>query len=315
MLTSPTFPEDSLVRMKTALEMQLKDNMADQDWWARKTYFAESFKNHPYQFSVFGSLESIPNITTNDLRKYAQSNFNLAGIKMAVAGDITSNSLNEYLDENLQKLPANSVKMPPKAKFTSEGQTILVPWNGSDSSILMGFPSINKNDEDWYSLLLMNYILGGSSLSSRLMTAVREHNGLTYDIRSYPVNNKLAPFFAITYMTDKKNNKQALELVKTELLKIQQQIGDDEILLAKKYLVNSLPFVFTSSRQISAILLDLELNDLPTTYFDNYAEKLNKVKIGDVKKIAKQILDPNRATTVFVGASKDIDYTRLITPQ
>ncbi len=50
--------------------------------------------------------------------------------------------------------------------------------------MIFGHPGIKHADPDWYAVTLMNYVLGGSDFSSRLMTEVRSKRGLTYGIGS-----------------------------------------------------------------------------------------------------------------------------------
>jgi zinc protease len=74
----------------------------------------------------------------------------------------------------------------PTATLPSSSHRIQVPLPGKSQSITyMGYPGIERRDRRYHAAIVLNQILGGDTLSSRLGTEIRDRQGLTYGIYSY----------------------------------------------------------------------------------------------------------------------------------
>jgi predicted Zn-dependent peptidase len=70
--------------------------------------------------------------------------------------------------------------------------------------------------------------------------------------------------------------------------------------------MGSFPSTVQSSSDISGRLVDMELYDLPTDYFDRYRENIGAVSKSDVEHVAQKYIDPDRAIIVIVGNANQI---------
>ena len=100
---------------------------------------------------------------------------------VGVTGNITAEELGPLLDRGFGALPkrvelTKIADVPPK----SSGETYVVDLDVPQSSIIFGQPGLQRSDPDWYTGMVMNYILGGGGFGSRLYTEIRETRGLAY---------------------------------------------------------------------------------------------------------------------------------------
>ena len=76
--------------------------------------------------------------------------------------------------------------------------------------------------------------------------------------------------------------------------------------MAKKYINGSFPLNFDSTKRISRILLNVQLNDLGIEYLKVRKNLINRVTVSDVKRVAKRFLRPDVLTITIVGEPKGV---------
>ena len=144
----------------------------------------EVFAGHHFSKRTLGTQATVNSITKDDLKAW-HKHLNREQLIVSVTGDVTKEELGKLIDQIFGDLPEKADQTEPaEADLKGKGETFLLNYNGSQSSVIMAWPGIKRADKDWYVMEVMNYILGGGSFSSRLMSEVREKRGLTYGISS-----------------------------------------------------------------------------------------------------------------------------------
>ena len=154
---------------------------------------------------------------------------------------------------------------------------------------------------DFYPAILMNYILGGSSVSSRVGKEVRNKQGLAYSVwtrfraRWFP-----GPFYAFV-QTKNEDAHRSIQSILAEIKRIQTElVTDAELRHAKSYFNGSFPLRFESNRDVAYILLFSEHHGIGVKYFTEYLERINAVTKEDIKRVAKQYIDAENFVLVAV---------------
>ena len=166
-----------------------------------------------------------------------------------------------------------------------------------------------ENDEEGYSLAVVNNIFGGS-ISSRLFQKIREEKGLVYSIYSaqslYRKSGELGIFASMSI----ENLSEVLEIVKEEIKVIKENyLTEKEISESKEQLKGSylLGLESTSSRMMSIGKSMLLLNKVKTT--DEILECINNVNIDSVNKVIDKVFDLNNLGVCIVG--RDVENIKL----
>ncbi|GCC49586.1 hypothetical protein chiPu_0033971, partial [Chiloscyllium punctatum] len=130
-----------------------------------------------------GTLESVPTIEISDLKEYVRRNIAKDTLRIAVVGDVDADTLGKLLDKTFGDLPAKAELTPiPDVVATKPPQRAFVPLDVPQTIVTFGGPGINRHDPDFMAAYVVNHILGGGGLSSRLYKEVREKRGLAYSI-------------------------------------------------------------------------------------------------------------------------------------
>ena len=308
-VNEPRFDEEPVERIKAQIIESLKRQENDPETVAIRTWMRIAFKNHPYARNTDGSIEGVGAVTPDDLRGLTERLFSKQNLVIAVVGDIDAATLGTLLDQTFGDLPEKAVSNPlPQAAVTSGPVRTIVDMDIPQSVIQFGHVGIKRNDPDFIPAYVMNHVLGGSGLTSRLMEEVREKRGLSYSVYSYLSPFEQAGLFLGGAATQNERAGEALEIIERELKRMAEEGPTAEELEATKtYLTGSYALRFDTSTKIAGQLLGIQVEDLGIDYIDRRNDLVAAVSQEDVKRVARRLLLPGSLIVTVVGQPKGID--------
>ena len=301
-LTAPRFDAEPLERVRAQTLSILRRESVTPGSIAGNKFFEAGFPNHPYAHAPRGTLESIPTTTADDLRAYRQKVFARDGLTVAVVGDIDADALGQLLDKTFGALPAKGdLASVPDVTLATGDNKVFVPLDVPQTNILFGGPSIKRNDPDFMAAYIVNHIVGGGSLSSRLYHEVREKRGLAYSVStSLWWMNRTSIFLGSTATRADRAN-ETLDHIAAELKRIADEgPTQQELDEAKSYLKGSQMVALDSSTKFAGALLQYQLDKLGIDYLDRRPAIIDAVTLDDARSVAKKIWS-HQLLTVSVG--------------
>ncbi|MBW8855403.1 MAG: insulinase family protein, partial [Bradyrhizobium sp.] len=160
-LTSPHFETADVERIRSQVISGLRRETTNPTSLASRKFLEVAFGEHPYGRQSNGNLDSVPTITIADMKDYVGRVLAKDTLKIAVVGDVDPDTLGKLLE-------------PPQRAFV----TLDVP----QTVITFGGPGVKRSDPNFMAAYVVNHILGGGGLSSRLYREVREKRGLAYSV-------------------------------------------------------------------------------------------------------------------------------------
>ena len=262
------------------------------------------YGNHSYAKNQIGDSESISSITKSDLQNFVKNNFTKSNLVLSLVGDIDGLNIKSKLSKTLSSLADKQTNIidikKPELNLVSKVHNI--EYDIPQSIILFSMPGILRDDEEFYSTYLMNYILGGGGFESRLLEEVRKKQGLVYSISTYlDVSNKAGTTSGYA-ATANENVTKAIDLIKKELIKFKEDgITDTELQDAKDYLVNSLPLKLTKNSNLAGFLNSIQVNDLGIDFFEKRNSMIGNVSKEKINNQAKKLINLDKLVFVVVG--------------
>jgi predicted Zn-dependent peptidase len=264
---------------------------------------------HPYGIPSIGNEQSIRSFTTDDLKRFHAANFHAGNATLIVVGAIDAKTLLPKLEAVFGKWQAKATLKPnwTSVKQVAERRIYLADKPGAaQTEVRIGRIGVERTTPDYFPLLVMNTILGGS-FSSRLNQNLRETHGYSYgagsrfDFRPLP-----GPFLASSAVQTAVTDKALTEFM-NELNAILKPVADEEMTRAKNYLALGYPDNFQSVSQIASQIGEIVTYKLPDDYFNTYIQKVQAVTKADVERVAKKYLDPEKIAIILVGDRKVIE--------
>ncbi|SEL28037.1 zinc protease [Roseivivax marinus] len=301
-LAEPRFDEDAVERVRAQALSGLRSAQTDPSSIAERRASEEVFGDHPYAVPVAGTIESVTDLTRDDLVAAHEAAIAQDRVIIGAAGDISADELSELIDTLMADLPADGAERPGPADPTFDGSVRVEQFDTPQSVAIFGQPGIPRDDEDFFAAYVMNQILGGGGFEARLMEEVREKRGLTYGIYSYLANRENADMMMGRVQSANDRVAEAIEVIRDEWRRMAEEgATQDEVDQAKTYLTGAYPLRFDGNGAIADILVGMQLHDLPIDYVETRNEKVEAVTREDVNRVAAELLDPEKLSFMVVG--------------
>ncbi len=306
----PAFPDQDFNRVKkdrlTSL-IQLKDRptaIADQAY-ASILYGS----THPYGHALIGTEASVSGMTTADLRSFYTSNFVPNNSTLIIVGDVTPAGIERKINRlfgSWQKGTVSPYQFSDAPKAGATTVYLIDKPGAAQSSFRIGGIGVPRSTKDYFSLSVLNTILGGS-FTSRLNQNLREKHGYTYGARSrFDMRQSAGPFTASAEIVAAKTDSGLVEFM-SELNSIRDTVPAIELRKAKRYLQLGMPADFETTQQIATQLVPVALYGLPLDYYNNYVSNIEAVTQADIQRVARQYINPSNLAIVVVGDRKSIE--------
>lgn len=307
-LLKPRFDQEAIDRMRNANISRIKSSLSNPEWLAARLMNDIYYGDHPYARNSGGTLSGLAAITAEDMHRFVKRYLTRDRLMVAVAGDIDPNTMLAQIDTIFGDLPLSEESDTPIADVAPpvESRQRAFETNSPQSVVSMIWPTFPKTDPDYYVLRVLNHLLGGGGFSSYLMEEVREKQGLTYGIYSQLTAMDYDNHLSIESAASPANI-EPMRMAITDVLTLFKSQPMDEALLkdAKSYLVGSLPLQFSSTQNLSKTALNLQLDDLPISYLDQWTDKINAVTSVDIQRVSNRIFKGEAAAIAIAGAVPD----------
>jgi zinc protease len=301
-LTSPHFNASDVERIRSEILSELQSETTNPQALGGRKFLAMAFGDHPYGRPGTGTLDSVPKVTIDDLKNYVRRVLAKDTLKVAVVGDVDPDTLGKLLDKTFGSLPAKS-DLTPVADIVAATppQRAMIPLDVPQTAVMFGGPGIRRHDPDFMAAYVVNHILGGGSLSSRLYHEVREKRGLAYSIYESLLWMKHSALFIGNTGTRADRASDTVAAIDKEVRRMADEgPTQDELDEAKSYLKGSQMLALDTSAKLAAAMLQYQQDELPIDYIEKRNGIIDAVTLDQAKAVAKRLWGQG-LLTVIVG--------------
>lgn len=290
MIANSKFDEDELAKEKRVIfeEMKMIQDAPDED--SHENMVELVFNGNPLNKSIIGTPETVGSISSEKIREYISEEYTRDNIVVAAAGNFDENKLTAAFEGKLNGFAeAKKAKREEIKKYVPKFKVKVKKIE--QSHICMAVPGVRLDDERYYALSLLSFVVGGS-MSSRLFQKIREERGLAYAIYSSVSAYKCGGYFEICAGTAHEKLKEVIYAIKDELKELAENCITEEELETAKEQVKSI-YIF-GQENINGRMFAMGknmtiLNEIITN--EEIIAKYNAVTMEEIKEISKQITD------------------------
>lgn len=301
------FPKKELELSRQRSLTGLKIELDDPARLGRRVFQQTVYpKNHP--FHSFPTEASLRRISRADIVRFYQTHYRPDTTVLALVGDFDPAQVRSLLNSSLGKWRTRG--KPPTLKFpTVSLPKSIVRLNpvlpGKTQSVsYLGYQGIARKDSRYYSALLLNQVLGGDTLSSRLGTEIRDRQGLTYGIYSFFQTGLHPGPFVIQLQTAPEDAQRAIASTLTLLKQFRDQgITPAELDGAKRSIINSYPVELASPDALADVILSNEVYRLSPEELRQFPDQIEAVTPTQVQQAAQALIHPDNLVVVTAGAA------------
>jgi zinc protease len=301
-LMEPAFKAKAFKRVQQQTLSTIKQQQQDPTSIASNNFYATIYGTSPYGHPVVGSAQTVQALQQKDLQNFYAKYYVARNAVISIVGDVSLKQAQAIATQITKNLPegkaAKSISIEPSPQTAIKH----IDFPAAQTTALIGQIGINWQDPDLFPLLVGNFILGQSPLTSKLFQEVRNKRGLAYSVSSgFTMLQNNGPF-VIFLQTRTEQAKHAIQVSKDTLQNfIDKGPTTKELAAAKKSIVGRFPLKFASNSQISAILTTIGFYNLPDNYLDTYRNKISAVTTKQIQTAFTQQLNLQKMTVVTVG--------------
>ena len=305
-LTNATFPEQEIEKNRAQILAEIKYFWDDPRYFAGQLMRETIYKGHPYRKNTLGTEKSVKAITHDDMLNFYKKYISPHGARIAIVGDLKDYKLKDIFEKILDKWQGPEVMdIEFPALAPTKAEELNYPINRDQVVLSLAHLSIERMHPDFDKFLLFNQIFGGGalgSMSSRLFQ-LREATGLFYTIHGSLLvgSDEQQGMFQVKTIVSLDRLKEAEKAIKQTIDTVTDTITPEELVEAKRAVINTLVDHFESNSGIAQTFLYLDRFGLPAEYFDNRAAKLGKITLFGMQQAVKRVLSSNNLVVLRIG--------------
>ncbi len=301
-----TFPENEMEKEKEVILDEInsyRDTPADEIFDEFENLI---YRGHQLGRNILGTIDLVSKYSRNDIMRFRNQHYAPDRMVLACIGNISFEAFlklaNKYFaDYQGEALPFD--RMP----FVANEPTMRVEERKNHlTHVIMGGLAYPYNDERKLKLILLNNILGGPGMNTRLNLNIREKYGFAYTIESQYNAYSDTGNYTIYMGVDPHSQERSIELVYKELNKLMtQKLGILQLSNAKKQLIGQVALSNESGMNdllgmVRAGFFEEHIETLPETI-----AKLEKITSSELLEIANDIYDKNKVNLLIFKGNEE----------
>jgi zinc protease len=309
MLREPAFDAKKLELVRTRMLESLRRQNDDPGKLATRE-FPKLIYGPDNVWSRSANPASVQAVTREDIVAFYQRFIYPDRMVLALSGDFhpkTAVRLVEKATDGMAKADQPLPEIPKLSKTWKAGLT-MIPKATDQSTVILGHYGDWRFNPDKFALLLLNDILGGEALVSRLGKRVRSTLGLAYGIYSrFGLESDLGVFM-IMAQTKGPSTRQVLAESRRILEEIRRpgSVSEAELAFYKQSLLNSLYSEYEPRYNFAKDEARFAFFGYPPNYLELFRENIEKVTLADIHRVAEQYLRPDALQVLVVGSPKAV---------
>jgi len=290
LLSNPNITQKTLNKLKKLQSSKLLQKENDFDYIAKLNLKKLIFKGTSLENSSAGSIESIKNITIEDIQTNISKIFNINNLIVLAGGDITTKEITKSILPILKNFTSSKTNDMKQIKISSKKENITVKKDTKQAYIYFASNfNMDSKDINSYKAKVASFILGGSGFGSRLMEEIRVKRGLAYSVYGHILVTTSHSYFTGYLQTKIENQEKAQNLVSKIVKNFTiNGVTQEELDSAKKFILGSEPLRTETFSQRQNRAFNLFYKGLEQTYPKLELDLIQNLTLDDLNTFIKE---------------------------
>lgn len=301
-----TFPEKEIEKEKTVVMDEIKSYLDSPSEEIYDRFEELVFPKHPLGNDILGTPKHLKKFKPGDLKNFVSRTYNTDQIVFSSVGNISIRKLTAMLEKTLGMIPANEREFvrsaPPAYHAVQESRK----RRTNQSHLLIGTRAYSIKDPRRTGLILLNNLLGGPGMSSRLNLSIREKYGFTYNIDSSYALYSDTGLWSVYMGTENVWIERCKDLLMKELKKLRTELlGTVQLHKAKQQLIGQIAIAQESN---ASLMLGFAKTFLLFDRVETFAEmraRIENLDASTLRDIAAEIFHEPGLSSLVYPASRN----------
>jgi len=294
------FPEEEMNKEKEVILDEISSYQDQPDEAINDDFEDLLFEGHPLGRNILGTPLTVQGFTKQDIFDFHNANYRTDEIIIGIYGDYDFKTIVRLSEKLFAGTPANLPERKREKTNACSAKNLVFNKPINQSHCVIGNRSYSMHHRHKTAFLLLNNLLGGTGMSSRLNLEIREKYGIAYTIESNYTPMSDTGIFSIYFGTDTEKTEKAIKLVEKELRKLREQkLGPVQLRQAKDKFIGQIAL---GEENRMGLLISMSKSLLDYGRVDSLEEifaKINAVSDSQVLEIANEMFDPKELSSMI----------------
>lgn len=271
--------------------------------------------NQPLGRPIAGTIETVSEMSRNQLYQYVQSYYHPKNILITASGDIEHDYFKEITARYFSSRSSKTLSKFQPVKNPLNGKTNrfrFIDKKTEQTHFVIGFHGLPRNHEDRYKLGVLNVILGGN-MSSRLFEQVREQRGLAYEIKSGLSFFHDSGSVTISAGVEPKKSRLAVKVIMKELSKMKNSfVSKSELQRAKDYFLGQFLLGLEDTLDNALWFGERVLYGGQLPEAEEIRSEVEKVTEDDIQKLTRKFFKSSDVHLALIGPTDSSYKSKII---
>jgi len=258
------------------------------------------FKNQPIGRNIMGTVETVGSFSKEKILSFIAGNYSTAEMVFCSVGNIPDERILKLFTKYFSEIPAKSSRSKIRNIWLYEPSTVTMKMDTYQNHCIIGNIAYDLKDKRRMGMFLLNNILGGQGLNSRLNLSLREKNGFAYNVESIYNPYYDTGVFSIYFGTDNHNLDKSISIALKELDKLRSvRLGTIQLTKAKNQIKGYLARGYENHENL---MLSLGKSLLVFNKIDSIKDscrKIDSISSDKLLEIANDVFDVSRLSTLI----------------
>jgi zinc protease len=297
-LRYPAFPAEPVERLRGEILTMLQYRQYDTGYRANRAFRQQTYPAaHPYHHTTRGTLETLPQVTLDDLHTFHRDHYGPRGMVLVIVGAVQAAEAVEMARARLGDWhnPAQPERRTlPSLDPIQQTRRVDTPIPGkSQSDLVIGVPGPSRRADDFRAATLANSVFGQFGMMGRIGDVVREQMGLAYYAYSSVEGGQGPGAWSVSAGVNPQNIERAIEAIRAEIARlIAEPVTEEELADNQAYFTGILPLQLESNEGLAGTLLNTETYDLGLDYLLTVRDKIRALTREDLLAAARHYWNP-----------------------
>lgn len=295
------FPSDQIDRERHVILEEMSMYLDDPEGSLQDEFDSLIFKGHSLGMNILGTEKTVQSFRRSDFRSFVKQHIDTRRVVFSVTGNVSLEESVRLAEKYMGHLP-RVISRQARKKFKGyKPRELTLKRQVKQSRCAIGRTSYSLMDKKRGAFYLLNNILGGPGMNSRLNLSLREKYGFVYSIGSQFVPFTDTGLFVITFGTEPTQLSKSIRLVSAELRKLRdEKMGVKQLASAKEQIMgqaamgeeSNITFMVAMARNV------LDLGRVPS--LEENFERIRHTSAVDIMEMANEMFDEEKMSYLMM---------------
>jgi predicted Zn-dependent peptidase len=258
------------------------------------------FPSHSIGRNILGTEESLGKFSNGILENFQADNYATDEMVLSSVGNLPFDKIKKAAENYFGTIPQKARTRKRFQPQSVSATKVIEKRNTYQKHCMMVGNAYALPDQRRLQLYLLNNILGGPGMNSRLNMALRERRGYSYSAESHYAPYTDTGAMMIYFSSDSEKFDRSMQVARDEIRKLRTTlIADNRLKHARKQIMGQLAISHENNEHLMLTSGKSFLVFNRVDSHDTILKKLEEITAHSLRETANEVLDPRQMNTLI----------------